>query len=148
MAASKNLVVLIGTLGMDPILKFTSANKAVCNLKVATTKHFTDGAGKKHEDTEWHRVVVWGERGQAAAKYLTKGRQVYVQGYLKTNSWEKDGQKHYSTDIVADDVLFLGSPRGENNDYPTPPQNEDLPSEGSPARDAAPQEKQKDEELF
>jgi single-strand DNA-binding protein len=109
---SVNKVILVGNLGADPELKRTSNGHAVCNLRIATTEVFKDKAGQKQEKTEWHRVTVWGDQGENAAKYLAKGRSVYVEGKLSTRSYDKDGQKHYATDVVADRVVFLGSGSG------------------------------------
>ena len=107
--ASVNKVILIGNLGADPELKYTPSNRAVCNLSLATNEVFKDKAGARQERTEWHRITVWGEQAETCSKYLGKGRSVYVEGRLQTRSWDdKDGKKRYSTDIVADRVVFLG----------------------------------------
>ncbi len=107
--ASVNKVILIGNLGNDPELKYTPSNRPVCNLSIATNEVFKDKSGQRQERTEWHRVTVWGEQGETCSKYLSKGRSVYVEGRLQTRSWDdKDGKKRYSTDIVADRVVFLG----------------------------------------
>jgi single-strand DNA-binding protein len=108
---SVNKVVLVGHLGADPDLKFTGTGKAVCNLRVATSEAWKDKGGQKQEKTEWHRVTVWGDTGENCAKYLAKGRLVYVEAKLQTRSYDKDGQKHYATDIVAERVVFLSSGR-------------------------------------
>lgn len=109
---SVNKVILIGNLGADPELNYTPNNKAVCNLRIATTEVWKDKAGAKQEHTEWHRITVWGELAENCSKYLSKGRSAYVEGRLQTRSYEKDGQKHYSTDVVADRVVFLGGGAG------------------------------------
>ena len=108
---SVNKVVLVGHLGADPELKYTGTGKAVCNLRLATTETWKDKGGQRQEKTEWHRVTVWGDTADNCAKYLAKGRLVYVEGKLQTRSYEKDGQKHYATDIVAERVVFLSSGR-------------------------------------
>jgi single-strand DNA-binding protein len=108
MAGSVNKVILVGNLGADPELKYTPSSRALCNLRIATTEVFKDKSGQRQEKTEWHRVTVWGEQGENCSKYLSKGRSVYVEGRLQTRSYEKEGQKHYATDIVADRVVFLG----------------------------------------
>ena len=106
---SVNKVILVGNLGADPELKYTPSNRPVCNLSIATNEVFKDKSGQRQERTEWHRVTVWGEQGETCSKYLSKGRSVYVEGRLQTRSWaDKDGKKRYSTDIVADRVVFLG----------------------------------------
>jgi single-strand DNA-binding protein len=105
---SINKVILIGNLGADPELKYTPSSRALCNLRIATTEVFKDKSGVKQERTEWHRVTVWGDQAENCSKYLAKGRSVYVEGKLQTRSYDKEGQKHYATDVVADRVVFLG----------------------------------------
>jgi single-strand DNA-binding protein len=110
---SVNKVILIGNLGADPELKYTPSNRPVCNLSVATNEVFKDKGGQRQERTEWHRVTVWGEQAENCSKYLAKGRTVYVEGRLQTRSWDdKDGKKRYSTDVVADRVVFLSGGEG------------------------------------
>lgn len=112
---SVNKVIILGNLGRDPELKYTQSGTAICNLAVATTRKWKGKDGKMAEETEWHRIVVWGTQAENANKYLAKGRQVYIEGRLKTDSYEKDGHKHYSTTIQADVVQFIGggSQKGE-----------------------------------
>lgn len=113
---SVNKVILVGNLGADPELKYTPTNRAVCNLSVATNEVWKDKGGQKQEKTEWHRVTVWGEQAENCSKFLTKGRMVYVEGKLQTRSWDdKDGKKRYSTEVVADRVVFLGGGAGAEN---------------------------------
>jgi single-strand DNA-binding protein len=102
---SVNKVILVGNLGADPELKYTPSNRALCNLRIATTDVFKDKAGQRQEKTEWHRVTVWGDQAENCSKYLAKGRSVYIEGRLQTRSYDKDGQKHYATDVVADRVV-------------------------------------------
>jgi single-strand DNA-binding protein len=109
---SINKVILIGNLGADPELKYTPSSRALCNLRIATTEVFKDKSGQKQERTEWHRVTVWGDQAENCSKYLSKGRSVYIEGKLQTRSYEKEGQKHYATDVVADRVVFLGGGGG------------------------------------
>jgi single-strand DNA-binding protein len=112
---SVNKVILIGNLGADPELKYTPSSRPLCNLRIATTEVFKDKSGQRQERTEWHRVTVWGDQAENCHKYLAKGRSVYVEGKLQTRSYDKDGQKHYATDVVADRVVFLaggGGPGG------------------------------------
>lgn len=112
--ASVNKVILIGNLGADPELRYTpNGNRAVCSLRIATSDVFKDKAGANQERTEWHRVTVWGDQAENCNKYLSKGRSVYVEGRLQTRSWDdKDGNKRYSTDVVAERVKFLGGGGG------------------------------------
>jgi single-strand DNA-binding protein len=109
---SINKVILIGNLGADPELKYTPSSRALCNLRIATTEVFKDKAGVRQERTEWHRVTVWGDQAENCSKYLAKGRSVYVEGKLQTRTYDKEGQKHYATDVVADRVVFLGGGGG------------------------------------
>jgi single-strand DNA-binding protein len=107
--AGINKVIIIGRLGRDPEIRYTQGGQPVCNLNVATSRQWLNKqTNQKEEETEWHRVVVWGKTAEHCNNYLAKGREVYVEGRLKTSSYDKDGQKHYSTDIVAEVVQFLG----------------------------------------
>lgn len=107
--ASLNKVILIGNLGKDPELRYTSSGQAVVNFSLATSERWQGKEGDKQERTEWHRIVVWGAQGEMCSKYLSKGRQVYLEGRIQTRQWEdKDGQSRYTTEITATRVLFLG----------------------------------------
>lgn len=104
-----NKVIVIGRLGSDPEVKTISTGNTVARLSVATSDQWTDKEGQKQERTEWHRVVVWGKLAELCGKYLSKGRQVYLEGRLQTRSWEdQQGVKKYTTEIVAQTVQFLG----------------------------------------
>ena len=123
--ASLNRATIIGNLGSDPEVRSTQAGKAVGNFTVATTEVWGTGEDRK-EQTEWHRVVVWGKLALTCGQYLKKGRQVYVDGRLQTRSYEDDqGVKRYTTEIVAREVKFLGS-NGNGGSHP-----EDDPEPGS-----------------
>lgn len=112
-SASLNKVMIIGNLGRDPELRTTEGGQSVATLNVATTDTWVDKSGNKQERTEWHRVVVWGRQGENAAKYLKKGRSVYVEGRIQTREYtDKEGVKKYATDVVADTVQFLGGAAG------------------------------------
>jgi single-strand DNA-binding protein len=119
---SLNKVMLIGNLGSDPELRFTQSGQAVCNFSVATNERFTDKAGEKQERTEWHKIVVWGKQAENCEKYLSKGRQVFIEGRIQTRQWETDeGDTRYSTEVVAQNVKFLsggneGSSRSSGGD--------------------------------
>ncbi|MCB0342428.1 MAG: single-stranded DNA-binding protein [Pseudobdellovibrionaceae bacterium] len=107
--AGVNKVIIVGRLGTDPEVKTVSADNQVARLSVATSENWTDRNGQRQERTEWHRIVVWGKLAELCGKYLSKGRQVYVEGRLQTRSWEdQQGQKRYTTEIVANTVQFLG----------------------------------------
>jgi single-strand DNA-binding protein len=112
--AGINKVILIGNLGRDPELRYTQGGTAVATLNLATTRSYTkQGSNERVEETEWHRVTVWGKTAEFCNQYLSKGRQVYVEGRLQTRSYEdKDGIKRYSTDVVAETVQFLGGRGG------------------------------------
>lgn len=115
---SVNKVILVGNLGADPELKYTPSSKAVCNMRIATTEAWKDKSGAKQEKTEWHRITVWGDMAENCSKYLAKGRSVYVEGRLETRTYDKDGQKHYATDIIASSVVFLGGGKDEQRREP------------------------------
>lgn len=110
--ASVNKVIILGNLGRDPEVRYTNGGTAVCSLSVATARKYKKG-NDDVEETEWHRVVVWGKQAEASGKYLAKGRQVYIEGRLQTRSYDdKDGAKRYTTEIVADVVQFIGGRAG------------------------------------
>jgi single-strand DNA-binding protein len=112
--AGVNKVIIIGRLGADPEVKTIAGGQVVCRLNVATSENWTAKDGTRQEKTEWHRISVWGRQGENCGKYLTKGRQVYVEGRLQTRSWEdQQGQKKYATEIVATQVQFIGGNGGE-----------------------------------
>ena len=113
MARGVNKVILVGNLGADPELKYTTSGTAVCTFRLATGEAFKNAQGEWQERTEWHRVVVWGKTGENCANYLGKGRQVYIEGRLQTRSWDdQDGNKRYMTEVVAREVQFLGGQQG------------------------------------
>ena len=113
MAGGVNKVMLLGNLGADPEVRFTPSGQAVANFRIATNESWTDKSGQKQERTEWHRIVVWGKMGELCGEYLKKGRQCFVEGRLQTREWtDKEGKKNYTTEIVANNVQFLGG-RGE-----------------------------------
>lgn len=108
MASGVNKVILVGNLGRDPEVKFLPSGNAVCNLRIAITERVKKG--DNYEDaTEWVDVVTFGKTAENAGQYLAKGRQVYVEGRMRTREYEKDGQKRKATEVVANQVLFLGS---------------------------------------
>lgn len=108
--AGVNKVIIIGRLGTDPETKTVATGSAVTRMSVATSESWVDRDGQKQERTEWHRVVVWGKLAEICGKYLAKGRQVFVEGRLQTRSWEDNqGQKKYTTEIVATNVQFLSA---------------------------------------
>jgi single-strand DNA-binding protein len=108
--AGINKAILIGRLGADPEVRYTPSGVAVANFNIATSEEWKDkDTGEKKERTEWHRIVVWSKLGELCGEYLSKGRQVYIEGRIQTRSWDdRDGNKRYTTEIVATDVQFLG----------------------------------------
>ncbi|MBX7112032.1 MAG: single-stranded DNA-binding protein [Dehalococcoidia bacterium] len=111
--ASLNKVMIIGNLGADPEMRYTANGNAVTTFNVATNESWTDQQGERRERTEWFSVVTWNRLAETCAQYLTKGRQVYVEGRLQTRSWEgQDGQKRYRTEVIAETVRFLGGRDG------------------------------------
>ena len=111
--ASVNKAILIGNLGRDPELRHTNNGTPVCEFSIATSDRWQDKSGETQERTEWHRIIVWGRQGENAARYLSKGRSVYVEGRIQTREWtDKDGNKRYTTEIVANTVQFLGGRDG------------------------------------
>ena len=110
--AGVNKAIILGRLGRDPELRYLQNGQPVCKLNIATSRKYTNKNNESVEETEWHRVSVWGKQAEHCNNFLTKGREVYVEGRLRTSSYDKDGQKHYTTEIVADAVQFIGG-RGE-----------------------------------
>jgi single-strand DNA-binding protein len=108
-----NKAILLGNLGRDPELMHTKKGTAVCNLSVATEHRVKNGESWE-KATEWHRVTVWGKQAELAAEYLSKGRQVYIEGRIRTEKYEQEGQTKYSTKVVAELVKFLGSKESGN----------------------------------
>ena len=104
-----NRVILVGNLGRDAELRYTGGGAAVAKFSIATTETYKGRDGEKKEETEWHRINLWGKSAETLAQYLTKGKQIYVEGRLKSRSWEgKDGQKHELTEVVAAELIMLG----------------------------------------
>ena len=123
-----NRAEIIGNLGGDPELRTTTSGKSVTDFSVATNEEWTGADGEKHSETEWHRVIVWGKQAESCAKFLSKGRQVFVEGKLKTRDWEdKDGNKRQTTEIIASRVQFLGAKEGGGGARPPGPTDNDAP---------------------
>ncbi len=130
--AAVNKAIILGNLGRDPEVRYTSDGKAVTNFSVATTEKWRDKDGNSQERTEWHRVVVFDRLGEVCGEYLSKGSSVYVEGHLRTRSWDdREGNKRYTTEIVGRTVQFL-SPRGESGKQGggVPPADDDFVYEG------------------
>jgi len=140
---SVNKVILLGHLGADPELRYTQSGTAVANIRLATNESFVDKAtGERTERTDWHRVVAWGKLAEIVGQYLTKGRQIYVEGQLQTRQWQdKEGNTRYTTEVRASDLVMLGGRGGspeegggpsDEGQYASvggdsPPSDDDLP---------------------
>ncbi|MFQ5850422.1 MAG: single-stranded DNA-binding protein [Candidatus Binatia bacterium] len=139
---SVNKVMLIGNLGRDPEVRFTPNGRAVARFPIATSDVWFDADGNRQERTEWHNVVVWGKQGETCAQYLAKGRQVFVEGSIRSRSFDdRNGNKRYVTEIVAQRVRFLGGgggtrlapeAEGQSSEEPpvggeSPPLDDDIP---------------------
>ncbi len=112
--AAVNKAIILGNLGRDPEVRFTQSGRAVANFPVATTDTWMDQENGRQERTDWHNIVVWGKQAESCGQYLSKGRQVYVEGRIQTRSYDdRDGNKRYVTEIVAQRVQFLGGGGGE-----------------------------------
>ena len=108
MRQESNRVILIGNLGADPEMRYTAGGTAVCKFSLATSRKFTGKDGQKQEKTEWHRIVAWAKLAEICGQYLTKGKKVMIEGRIEYGSYEKDGVKHYTTDIIAENMEMLG----------------------------------------
>ncbi len=127
--AGVNKVIIVGRLGQDPEIRYMADGTAVTNFSLATSETWKDKqTGEKKERTEWHRIVAWRQLGELCGKYLSKGRECYIEGRLQTRSWEKDGITRYTTEIVATDVRFLGS-----RDDSSGRARDDAPGRGRPS---------------
>jgi len=155
MARGVNKVILVGTCGQDPEVRYLPNGNAVTNLSLATSEQWTDKqTGQKVEKTEWHRVSMFGKVAEIAGEYLRKGSQVYIEGKLQTREWEKDGIKRYTTEIVVDmqgTMQLLGgrpqqagdwAPQGQgsSNSAPRPQQSRPQPSQQASRPSASPQQ--------
>ncbi len=114
--AGVNKVILVGNIGRDPELRHTKNGTAVTGFSLATSEKWTGKDGNKEEKTEWHRIVAWGKLGEICAEYLSKGKQVYIEGRLQTREWEDtDGNKKQTTEIVASNMTMLGQASGSSS---------------------------------
>jgi single-strand DNA-binding protein len=115
--ASLNRVMLIGNVGSDPEMRFTPSGNPVTSFRMATNRTYTSPDGERHQETEWFSIVTWNKLAETCNQYLTKGRQVFVEGRLQTRSWEgQDGQRRYRTEVVATMVQFLDRQGGGGPD--------------------------------
>lgn len=119
MAGSVNKVILVGRLGQDPEVRFTQGGTAVANLRIATDETWKDQSGERQQRTEWHTVVLWRRLAEICGQYLSKGRLVYIEGKLQTRSWQdREGNKRYSTEVQADNMVMLGGRSEEGHAAP------------------------------
>jgi len=134
MARGVNKVILIGNLGADPELRYTANGTAVAKFRIATSEVFTDRQGNRQERTDWHRIVAWGKLAEICGQYLSKGRQVYIEGRLRNDTWEQDGVKRYSYEIWAENMQMLGQGRGQEREAepPFPPPEGGVPEDDIP----------------
>ena len=110
---SVNKAILVGNLGRDAEIRFTAGGTPVATVSLATTERFTDREGQKREDTQWHRIVIWGKTAESLHEYLTKGKQIYVEGRIQTREWtDKEGKPAKTTEIRADRIVLLGGGGG------------------------------------
>ena len=115
MTRSLNKVMIIGRLGRDPEMRYTPSGRPVTTFSVATSRSWNTSEGERRTETEWFNVVAWGSLAEICKQYLNKGQQVYVEGRLQTRYWDDaDGNKHYSTEIVANEMIMLGDRRDNN----------------------------------
>lgn len=114
-----NKVILIGNLGRDPEVRSTPSGQPVASFTLATSRRWRDKSGQRQEQTEWHQIVVWGKQAEIAGQYLTKGKQIYLEGRLQTRSWDdrQTGEKRYRTEVVCENFQMLGSRGGGGGDF-------------------------------
>lgn len=127
---SVNKVILVGNLGKNPEMRYTQGGAAVANMTLATTERYTDKSGQKQEQTEWHRVVAFGKLAEICGQYLTKGRQIYIEGRIQTRQWQdQQGQKRYTTEIVANNMQMLGGRTERSEAGPGPEAGATVPAD-------------------
>ena len=120
-----NKALLMGRLGKDPGIKYTSSGKAVANFSIATNEVWSKD-GEKQEKTDWHNIVLWGKLAELAGEYLSKGSKVFIEGKIRTRTWDDEKGTHYMTEIIGDRLEFLDSKR-EAPEHAEKPGKEDLP---------------------
>ncbi|MBI1941044.1 MAG: single-stranded DNA-binding protein [Acidobacteria bacterium] len=146
MAGSVNKVILIGRLGRDPELKYTPSGAPFCKFSLATDEVWKDKAGEQKRQTEWHNIVAWGKLAEICAEYLVKGKQIYIEGSIRSRQWEgQDGNKRTAYDIVARQMTMLGS-RADSERAAAAPGERDQ-GERAPAPDTGPEPEITDEDI-
>jgi len=145
---SVNKAILVGNLGRDAEMRFTSGGTPVATVSLATTERFTDRDGQKREDTQWHRIVIWGKTAESLHEYLTKGKQIYVEGRIQTRDWtDKEGKQNKTTEIRADRIVLLGGGGGGAGGGAGRPSRERYAESGEPAGDMAPVDAPHDDDI-
>ena len=143
---SVNKAILVGNLGRDAEMRFTAGGTPVATVSLATTERFNDREGNKKEDTQWHRIVIWGKTAESLHEYLTKGKQIYVEGRIQTREWtDKEGKQAKTTEIRADRVVLLGSAGGGGGPRPTRDRQVDTGGDAGP--DMAPIDAPNDDDI-
>jgi single-strand DNA-binding protein len=143
---SVNKAILVGNLGRDAEMRFTAGGTPVATVSLATTEKFTDRDGQKREDTQWHRVVIWGKTAEALHEYLTKGKQIYVEGRIQTKEWtDKEGKPAKTTEIRADRVVLLSS--GGGGGGPRTASRERYSDDSAGAQDMSPVDAPSDDDI-
>lgn len=143
MAEGLNKVMLFGNLGADPELRVTPGGQSLLKLRLATTESYVDRTNTRQERTEWHSITLWGKRAEALAKFLAKGDRIFVEGGLRTSSYEKNGEKRYRTEVVASNII-LGGGGGRRGERPAgpggaPPRDRESPPERAEPQAGAPE---------
>jgi len=145
---SVNKVFLVGNLGRDAEMRFTSGGTPVATVSLATTERFKDRDGNQKEDTQWHRIVIWGKTAESLHEYLTKGKQIYVEGKIQTREWtDKEGKQAKTTEIRADRIVLLGSAGGGEARARAPRERFAEAGESGPPADASPVDAPHDDDI-
>lgn len=154
MARGVNKVILVGNLGADPEVRYGTSGSAICTIKIATSDSWIDKqSGQKQERTEWHRVKLFGKLGEIAGEYLRKGKQVYIEGSIRSDKYtDKEGVERYTTDIIANEMQMLGGAGGggggDREEGSAPPQRAARPASAPPRSNAPPAEEFEDDIPF
>jgi single-strand DNA-binding protein len=142
---SFNKIILVGNLGKDPELRYTPQGDAVCSFSLATNERKKDKAGEMQDVTTWFKVTLWRQQAETAAKYLAKGRQVYIEGRLRLEDWtDRDGNTRQSLEVTATDMQFIGTRGDDSHSNSSPSEGDFAPREGSPKAAAAPSARTQD----
>jgi single-strand DNA-binding protein len=142
---SVNKAILVGFVGADPEVRYLDSGTAVCNFRLATSEIYKNKNGERVTSTEWHNVVLWRGLAEVAEKYIKKGSQVYIEGRIKTRSWDdKDGNKRYTTEIIADIMQMLG----KRSDLPPEPEKQEKEGSSEEKEDSGPEIEETDDLPF